>query len=213
MCPRITQPLSSFMSRYLQPQSWGEEGKKKVPVGAEVQQSKGWRPYTHLNPALWTRCAATRSRSRSCSCSPLLSGFLVTSSWLWHFSVGGLATCAPGWCEEVWHSDFRGWFLSDTPSTRRYGAPCVIGKSIWFMSLTSDQTSHPFCCVVYWLFLQCLCVWIMLEILVGGSRQWQANHCQCCNQLKTATSLALEHHLTPCMTWKGCLVIAGKYHD
>lgn len=101
----------------------------------------------------------------------------------------GPATCAPGRCESVtrrlflWGGGFS--FLSDTPSTRRYGAPCLIGKySSLFLYFGSDGSASAL--RLWWVLLaapilQSLCVLIMLSVPICRDPGCQAvvSSCDC----------------------------------
>lgn len=129
------------MSRYLRRQGWERKGGRRVPevqhrVAPCASLSSDW---THWAGALTATLSAPAVR-----CWGFLQ--LVLAAHDWDISRWGLATCAPVWCE-VWHSGgFKVAFLSDTPSTRRYGSPCVIGKYMsLYLYFRIDSSFPPMC--------------------------------------------------------------------
>ncbi|MEQ2202488.1 hypothetical protein XENOCAPTIV_003154 [Xenoophorus captivus] len=98
-------------------------------VGSHVRESGEGRRPAHLVQA--GRDTRTQTRSVALLASPLSV-----------YYRRGRATCAPG-CE-VRQSGFSDASFSDTPSTRRFGAPCVIGKHLHLIPLP-----HPPLCSLF----------------------------------------------------------------
>lgn len=181
---------------------WG--GEFHVPLCAASRltlerSSRGWRP-AHLIRRLDTqRCfrGAEGPTATPSSSSVLGLHWRLFAAHDCDISRRVLATCAPRWCE-VWHGGFGVAFVSDTTSTRRYGAPCVTGKYIsLFLHFTVDRSpAAPWlCCALlaahtsaYWL---CSTSFVEtpaegFQAVMGSSdclSHTPSNHCQCCIQI------------------------------
>ncbi|MEQ2278710.1 hypothetical protein AMECASPLE_001749 [Ameca splendens] len=97
-------------------------------VGSHVRESGEGRRPAHLVQA--GRDTRTQTRSVALLASPLSV-----------YYRRGRATCAPGWCE-VRQSGFSDASFSDTPSTRRFRAPCVIALGGMFRRAVAEQSAQ-----------------------------------------------------------------------